>query len=813
MLLLRGKDGYSRDRPVVVAKRSSFFLLVILGILSFCQSYFVGRPVQSRPPILDCPKHEEHRTLYPLSSRLFPGHALAPLSLSSSSLEGLERDITTLCEASRFDEAIASLDKLSPDGDLKSRYVQILKSLVDQQNRVHEERIKLISIGGTIKAIDDENYSVHLHQADKILQTLLGLGENSDSDSCLPSAEDFNDVIKMWGSSTFVEEASVRCQSYLETLWSLYREKEDERFVPLHESYYHAVLACSARDRGSDAAKRAESLMEEMESYCNDHPRLTPDRSIANGVMNAWSKSGQKYKKGKKCEKVLQDMIEISQTKANGAGQNMAPDTSSFNIVLNALAQGREKNSEVRAEELLERMESLSSGNAQENSSSIALNCPPDEISFNTVLNCWAMSRQKGAAERAVAILDHMKKRYEAGYADVHPDWSTYTTVLKAWARSRDPKATKRAEAVFQEYLEACDSDQSGISHNALAYNSMINCYAKSKLPDAGKRAVELFETMKANMGKPGRELCFVDIYTYTSLIDAISKQQSYEASEQAISLLEEVEESFATTGDMRFQPNIRLYTSAVNAISRSHKSPDRAKAIVDRVEAAHLEGLAEKECKPDVVFYNSLINAYGWSDAEGRSRKSFEILKHMIALSESGSLSDAQPDTVSFNSVLNACAHDETSDQSTSDDIMKTVVEAFELLNASPEYGRPDQRTYVQVLESIARHMAKNDEKRSLMAEATFLQCASQGLVGSVVIPKLYATVPRSRFRTLMGPASTGVGNQMKFDVSELPSEWTANVYTKNGRRSRSRRMQSNFQVTKNVNNRTKNQNKNLTS
>lgn len=332
----------------------------------------------------------------------------------------------------------------------------------------------------------------------------------------------------------------------------------------------------------------------------------------------------------------------------------------------------------------------------------------------------------------------------------------------------------------------------------------MINCYAKSRHPDAGKWALELFETMKANTGKPGWELCFVDIYTYTTLIDAISKQQSYEASEQAISLLEEVEESFKETGDMRFQPNIRLYTSVVNAIGRSHKSPERAKAIVDRVESYYLEGLTDKEGKPDVVFYNALINAYGWSDVEGRSLTSFEILKHMISLFESGRLTEAKPDTVSFNSVLNACAHEQTKDRSESETIMKTVVEAFELLNNdSQEYGRPDQRTYVQVLDSIASHMAKTDEKRTPMAEATFLQCASNGLVGPVVIPKLYATVPQSRFQALMGLASKGDGSQLRFDVSELPTKWTANAMTRNsrnGRRSRSRRVQSNFQVTKNV-------------
>ena len=109
--------------------------------------------------------------------------------------------------------------------------------------------------------------------------------------------------------------------------------------------------------------------------------------------------------------------------------EGLSPDTNSFNIVLNALAQGREKNSEFRAEALLERMESLSgkSGN-EESGNMIALDCSPDETSFNTVLNSWATSGHKGAADRATAILDHMKKRHEAGVTSVQPDSSTYAT-------------------------------------------------------------------------------------------------------------------------------------------------------------------------------------------------------------------------------------------------------------------------------------------------------------------------------------------------------------------------------------------------
>jgi len=142
-------------------------------------------------------------------------------------------------------------------------------------------------------------------------------------------------------------------------------------------------------------------------------------------LRNAWAKSGQKFEQGKKCQNVLEKMIAIALSK-DGKGRDIAPDTKSFNIVLNALAQSRERNSEIRAEELLQRMELLSSD--AEETDVTPMDCRPDETSFNTVLNAWASSRQRGAADRTIAILDHMKKRHNAGLTEVHPDESTYNT-------------------------------------------------------------------------------------------------------------------------------------------------------------------------------------------------------------------------------------------------------------------------------------------------------------------------------------------------------------------------------------------------
>jgi hypothetical protein len=285
MKLLRDRIGFNNDESVVVARKSSLFLLVMAVMMTSCQAYFVGKPIQNQlRSISNCPKLEdESGTGHSLpSSRFPPQRSLALFSSSSSSMDGIETEISSLCKAGQFDEAIANLEKLSPDDGLKSCYVQILKSLVDRQMQLQEERILQPKRN---EETTDINYTIHLYQADKIVEKLLRLGEKPDSEMLLPAADDFHDVIKMWGSSTFAEEASVRCESYLDSLWSLYDEQKDERFVPMHESYHYAVLACSGRDRGVDSAKRAERLMKDMESRCDEHPQLRPNRSIADGVM------------------------------------------------------------------------------------------------------------------------------------------------------------------------------------------------------------------------------------------------------------------------------------------------------------------------------------------------------------------------------------------------------------------------------------------------------------------------------------------------------------------------------------------------
>lgn len=510
---------------------------------------------------------------------------------------------------------------------------------------------------------------------------------------------------------------------------------------------------------------------------------------------------------GERCEFLLEKMMKKAKER-----RAMEPNTSTFNIVINAIAKDKHYTAGVRAEEILYKMEALSAKGGL---------CAPDEITFNAVMNCWAESNSRESALRATAILDHMEKRYDAGLTEVHPDTVTYNTVLKCWSRSKNWEALPHAEKVFDKYKQAIVEKKWGIYPSALTYNNMIRCYVQNRSPGATDKALKLFEEMRTNSGKPGWENCFVDIFTYCFLIEAFAYLGTFESSQQAISLMEEVERIYEETEDPKFLPNIQLYTNVLKAIARSRKEPERSHKLVDRLESSYLEGKNQWQSRPDVWLYNSLINAYGWSDVNGKSKKSFDILQHMIDLYESKKIIDAKPDLVTFNSVLNACVFEVPSTECSSEDVMKIAIDTFELLTAKDDsskggkgrFGKPDHHTYAQMLMIITNHLPIEDEKRISLAEALFYQCAEDGLVTERTIGKLEAALPTPNFEKVVGSALLNNkirvdGPELRFDMKLVPEKWTANVEDNPRRRAkatRSRRRDNSFQVTKRsiVNNR----------
>lgn len=70
-------------------------------------------------------------------------------------------------------------------------------------------------------------------------------------------------------------------------------------------------------------------------------------------------------------------------------------------------------------------------------------------VTYNTVLNAFAKSRDKDAPYRAEALLNRMQAEYEAGNENVMPNAISFSSLLNSWAKSGLEGAAERAEVCF----------------------------------------------------------------------------------------------------------------------------------------------------------------------------------------------------------------------------------------------------------------------------------------------------------------------------------------------------------------------------
>ena len=89
------------------------------------------------------------------------------------------------------------------------------------------------------------------------------------------------------------------------------------------------------------------------------------------------------------------------------------------------------------------------------------LSLKPESLDFNIVLEAWANSDSPRGAERADAIVEHMKKLHDMGHLDVQPTGETYVILFRCWEKSGHPLAKDRMESIKTE-IEAIDAGLSG---------------------------------------------------------------------------------------------------------------------------------------------------------------------------------------------------------------------------------------------------------------------------------------------------------------------------------------------------------------
>ena len=260
-------------------------------------------------------------------------------------------------------------------------------------------------------------------------------------------------------------------------------------------------------------------------------------------------------------------------------------DTLSFNLILNALARKRTKDSARRADELLQTLLQIPHLRA-------------DGYSYLAVLNAWAKSGGKReAALRSETLLEQMEHSIT-----VDSDFC-YNAVMDCWSVSGCDDSGRRAERWLTRL------EEQGPNPTRVSYNACIKAWARTK--NGAPEAHRLLMRMKHIGGDLSP-----DKISYSTCIDAWCRSASNltDAAEKAEVLLYQLEQSSQQNEKLR--PDIVAYTSVLCAFAKAGVHAQRALGLIDRLKKYGNE-------QPNTTFLNTLIHLF----AKQRKIRQAEVL------------------------------------------------------------------------------------------------------------------------------------------------------------------------------------------
>lgn len=294
----------------------------------------------------------------------------------------------------------------------------------------------------------------------------------------------------------------------------------------------------------------------------------------------------------------------------------------------------------------------------------------PGLYNYNILLDAWAKSKEPGACDRSLEILDAMHGLAETEDSNLHPCPRSYTAVITAIVRSGRKNAAELAQKVFdqaiangvepdaymftsvmQVYANIGDAETTekiltrmeGFGNvNSAAYNTVIKAWKGSSSPEAAERA-ELNLERLITMG-------VADTISFSTVIATYAKRGDAASADKAESLLQRMHD-LELEGNENVRPNVQTFNAVLNAWVQAG-DPERAGLLLDRMMKLCDEGRFDM-C-PNVVSFSTVINGWAKSPSRGGVAKSEQLFKSMVEMYEGGN-SAARPNLISYVSLINA--------------------------------------------------------------------------------------------------------------------------------------------------------------
>jgi hypothetical protein len=171
------------------------------------------------------------------------------------------------------------------------------------------------------------------------------------------------------------------------------------------------MLICKG---GSTSIPQSESILQKMILQV-DSKGFGPNLLSFHLVLRGFAKEGN--------VKAAETLLDTFQSLSNKELVDFEPDTTTYNIMLNAYAKCGDRHSCEKARQMLVWM--IEEGNKNNNST-----LSPDIVSYTAVINTLSKG---GRAKEAHNLLTQVVTNLEVGKSDIFPDHIVFSAVVDAW--------------------------------------------------------------------------------------------------------------------------------------------------------------------------------------------------------------------------------------------------------------------------------------------------------------------------------------------------------------------------------------------
>ena len=482
------------------------------------------------------------------------------------------------------------------------------------------------------------------------------------------------------------------------------------------------------------------------EDYSDAHD-LGPTRQMFTIAMDAWGKidvtqrgsSREALMPAQRAQQILDFMWEEynKNMSNNTAHDAVKPDVIHYTTVLQAFANASSRRATQLAQNLLKQAEKQSGVhdfiNNRKGLTDLDPNLVPDRTCYNTVLYCLSRyfnSRDDfpGRAHSAQYIMGQMKEmmnRMEMMADKLNddswmPNTRTYNLLLMACSRGTNGGGVE-AEKILQEMLTRSehlvdedlglvklegdvdieDLEENSVVPNIKSYNAVINAWSHEKLGRGPQRAEEILRALLRQVPQsstssiditnhPLLSIIYPDVVTFNLTINAWARSELPQAGERAEAILNFMSGKsssksalFLPENDMKISldelnivPDVISFNSAINAWCKSghEEGAYRAQQILDRLLMESGEG---GELMPNSISFSTAMNAWAQSSDPNCGSKAETLFERQLTLYEERNNEVCRPSESSFRVLVSAWCNEaaKSGKEETFDKALKAMV------------------------------------------------------------------------------------------------------------------------------------------